>query len=58
MKAISILYGGSLSNEAFEPLFNGKNSITLTLEQARKFSGVQKTVLFSSQGGFSFLDGV
>ena len=58
MKAILILYGGKLSGEAFEPLINGKNSITLTLEQARKFSGVQKTVLLASPGDFSFLNGI
>jgi spiro-SPASM protein len=58
MKAILILYGGNLSGEAFEPLLNGKNSVTLSLEQARKFSGVQKTALLASQGDFYFLDGV
>jgi len=58
MNAISVLFGGNLSDEAFEPLFNGQNSVSLSVEQARKFPGVQKTVLLASDGDFSFLNGV
>jgi spiro-SPASM protein len=58
MNAISVLFGGNLSGEAFEPLFNGKNSVSLSVEQARTFPGVQKTVLLVSNGDFSFLGGV
>jgi spiro-SPASM protein len=58
MKAILILYGGNLSGEAFEPVLNGKNSVELSLEQARKFPGVEKTALLSSRGDFSFLNGI
>jgi spiro-SPASM protein len=58
MNALLILFAGSLSKEAFEPVFDGKNSVALAVEQAKKFSGVGKTVLFASQGDFSFLDGV
>jgi spiro-SPASM protein len=58
MNALLVLYGGHLSGEAFQPVFDGKNSVTLTLEQARKFPGVGKIVLLACQGDFSFLDGV
>ena len=58
MNALLVLYGGRLSGEAFEPVLNGKNSAALSLEQARKFPGVGKTVLLASQGDFSFLSGV
>jgi len=47
-----------LSGEAFEPLLNEKNSFYLSIEQARKFPGVQKTVLLASDGDFYILDGV
>ena len=58
MNALLILYAGSLSGEAFEPLLNGKNSIELAAGQAKKFPAVEKTVLLASGGDFSFLDGV
>jgi len=58
MNTLSILFAGRLSNEALEPIFDGKNSVALTVEQAKKFSGAGKTVLLASQGDFSFLDGV
>jgi hypothetical protein len=58
MNALLILFGGRLSSEAFEPLFDGKNTVALAVEQAKKFPGVGKTVLFASGGDFSFLDGV
>ena len=58
MNAILILFGGHLSDEAFEPVFNGKNSVTLCMEQAKKFPAVRKTVLLASLGDFSFLNEV
>ena len=47
-----------MSAEAFGPVFDGKNSVTLTLEQAHRFPGVGKTALLACQGDFSFLSGV
>jgi len=58
MKALLVLYAGNLSKYAFEPIHNGKNSVSLALEQALKFPGVEKTVLLSSGDDFSFLSGV
>jgi spiro-SPASM protein len=58
MNALLVLYGGHLSDEAFQPVFDGKNSVTLTLEQAHRFPGVGKIALLACQGDFSFLDGV
>jgi spiro-SPASM protein len=59
MNAILILYGGNLSDQAFLPLLNGKNSICLSVEQGQKFEGVTKTALLaSSKGDFSFLNGI
>ncbi|GHV77678.1 spiro-SPASM protein [Spirochaetia bacterium] len=47
MNALAVLYGGSLTRAAFEPLFPGKNALTLALEQARRFPGVTKLVLLA-----------
>jgi spiro-SPASM protein len=58
MNALLALFAGNLSQEAFEPLFNGKNSLSLAVEQAKKFLGAGKTALFVSGGDFSFLENV
>jgi len=58
MNALLVLFAGHLSNEAFQPLFEGKNSVTLAVEQAKKFPGTGKTVLLAQEGDFSFLNGV
>jgi spiro-SPASM protein len=58
MNNILVLYGGNLSCEAFEPLYNGKNSVSLAVEQAKKFPGVKKMILLASQDDFSFLTDV
>jgi len=58
MKAISVLFGGRLSGEAFEPVFNGKNSVSLALEQAKKFPGSEKIILLAPRGDFPFPEGV
>ncbi|MDR1839258.1 MAG: spiro-SPASM protein [Treponema sp.] len=56
MNAILILFGGNLSGEAFEPLLNEKNSFYISLEQAKKFPGVKKTVLLAPSENFNNLD--
>ena len=58
MNALLVLFGGRLTCGAFEPVIDGKNSVSLSLEQAQKFPGVGKTVLLASQRDFSFLNGV
>jgi spiro-SPASM protein len=59
MNALLVLYAfRPVMEEAFEPVFNGKNSIALTVEQAKKFPGVVKTVLLASDGDFTFLNDV
>jgi spiro-SPASM protein len=58
MNTLLVLYGGHLTEKAFEPLFDGKNSVALALEQAQKFPGVRKTALLTSRGDFSFVNGV
>ena len=58
MNALLVLFAGRLTNEAFQPLLNGKNSVSLSVEQANKFPGVGKTVLLAQEGDFSFLNGV
>jgi spiro-SPASM protein len=58
MNAILILFGGNLTDQAFLPLLNGKNSISLAVEQGQKFPGVSKTALLAPDGDFSFLNGV
>jgi spiro-SPASM protein len=58
MNTLAVLFAGHLKEYAFEPLFEGKNSIALSVEQAKKFAGVSKTVLLAPQGDFSFLNDV
>jgi len=58
MNALLVLYGGNISKYAFEPVLNGKNSVDLALERAKKFPGVEKTVLFVSNEDFSSINGV
>jgi len=49
MNALLVLYGGSLSNEAAEILFNGKNSMEMAIERSRQFAYVGKTVLLAAE---------
>jgi len=57
MNAILILYAGNLSKTAFEPLYNGKNSVELAVEQAQKFPTAGKTVILADKkNDFSFLE--
>ncbi|MCL2243192.1 MAG: spiro-SPASM protein [Treponema sp.] len=59
MNALLVLYAGHLSREAFEPVFDGKNSVSLSLEQGKKFPSVGKTVLFTVSGqDFSGFSGI
>ena len=58
MNAILIIYGGNLESQAFEPLYNQENSISLSVKQAQKFPGVNKTVFLFSHGDFHFLNNV
>ena len=57
MNTIAILFAGGLSNEAFAPLLDGKNSVAVTVERVREFPGVSKTVVLADGGDFSFLSG-
>ncbi|MDR2536141.1 MAG: spiro-SPASM protein [Treponema sp.] len=45
MNALSVLYGGSLQEAAYEPIFSGKNALSLALAQAADFPDTHKTVL-------------
>jgi spiro-SPASM protein len=58
MKALLVLFGGNLTEKALEPFHDGKNSVSLAVEQSKKFPGVEKTVLLASGGDFSFLKDV
>ena len=59
MRALSILYGGNLTEKAFLPLIKGKNSVYLAIEQARQFPGTEKTALFvSSDIDISFAEDI
>ena len=48
MKNLLVLYAGNISGQAFDNIFNGKNAFQMTLEQASRFPGVEKTVLITS----------
>ena len=51
MNALLVLFAGSLSPEAAEPLAGGKNSLTLALERARQFPGIGKITLLTGPQG-------
>ncbi|MCL1930378.1 MAG: spiro-SPASM protein, partial [Treponema sp.] len=51
MNALLVLYAGSLSPQAAEPLTGGKNSLTLALERARLFPGTGKIVMLTGTQG-------
>ncbi|MCL2044662.1 MAG: spiro-SPASM protein [Treponema sp.] len=48
MNALLVLYAGNLSEEAFESLVNGKNSLSLAFERSNLFPSVAKTVLLTN----------
>ena len=50
MHALTVLFGGSLSNEAFAPVLMGQSAFSLALKQACAFPGSTKTVLFTGEG--------
>jgi spiro-SPASM protein len=49
MNALMVLYGGGLNQAALEPVFSGKNALTLTLERASRFPGVTKTIFLGRE---------
>jgi spiro-SPASM protein len=50
MKALTVLYGGDLSSRALEPLYAGRNSLSLALERSRNFPGTEKLILLLKDG--------
>jgi spiro-SPASM protein len=50
MNALLILFAGNLSDEAFQPLIEGKSSLELVLQRS-PFPGVGKTVLLAGSRG-------
>ena len=48
MNALLVLYAGDLSEQALEPLVDGKNSLNLALERSSRFPGVGKIVLLTA----------
>ncbi|WP_461256933.1 spiro-SPASM protein [Treponema sp. R80B11-R83G3] len=56
MNSLLILYAGNLSDMAYEPVFEGKNSVIVAVDRAKRFPGVGKTVLFArAKADFSTL---
>jgi spiro-SPASM protein len=49
MNTLAVLYGGSLSETAFENVFSGRNAVELALDRAGSFPGVKKTVLLTEE---------
>ncbi|MDR1058055.1 MAG: spiro-SPASM protein [Treponema sp.] len=52
MRALTVLFGGHLASEAFEPLAGGggKSALALARERAAGFPGTEKTVLLAREG--------
>jgi spiro-SPASM protein len=64
MNALTVLFGGNLSAEAFEPVFGGKSAFSLALERAAAFPDTKKRVLLGKPGtelpagsGYSLITG-
>jgi spiro-SPASM protein len=55
MRSLTVLYGGRLTPEAFEPInageAAGKSAFIMALERAGRFPGTEKTVLLANEGG-------
>ncbi|MDR3138096.1 MAG: spiro-SPASM protein [Treponema sp.] len=47
MNALTVLYGGALSSQAYEKVFSGKNALALALERGAAFPGAGKLVLLT-----------
>ena len=60
MNTLLVLFAGSLSREAVEPLAEGKNSLAFALDRSRLFPGIAKVVLLAETQGrdFSVPEGV
>ncbi|MDR1410574.1 MAG: spiro-SPASM protein [Spirochaetaceae bacterium] len=56
MNAFAVLYGGSLTEYAFERVFDGRCALDLALEQAAAFPGVARTALLAGPLFDSFAD--
>jgi spiro-SPASM protein len=50
MRALTVIFGGALSPQAFEPVFAGKSAFSLALEGARSFPGTEKLLLLGNEG--------
>jgi spiro-SPASM protein len=50
MNILVVLYGGSLSPEAFVPLFSGKTALAMALERASGFPGASALILLGRDG--------
>ena len=50
MHTLTVLFGGSLSKEAFTPVFKGQSTFSLALKNASAFPGSSKTILFTGEG--------
>jgi spiro-SPASM protein len=50
MNALAVLYGGSLSEEAFAPSFSGKTALAMALERAAGFPGASALILLGTEG--------
>ncbi|MDR2398679.1 MAG: spiro-SPASM protein [Spirochaetaceae bacterium] len=47
MNALAVLYGGGLTEAAYEPVFSGKSALALALEQAAAFPDTRKVLLLT-----------
>ncbi|MCL1813510.1 MAG: spiro-SPASM protein [Treponema sp.] len=53
MHALTVLYGGSLVSQAFEPVFKGTSAFSLAIKQSAAFPGSEKIVLLAKDQDFS-----
>ena len=50
MRTLTVLYGGSLVSQAFEPIFKGESAFSLAIKQVLAFPHSEKTVLLANEG--------
>jgi spiro-SPASM protein len=49
MRTLTVLYGGTLAPQAFEPVFMGQSAVSLAIKQAAAFPGSEKIVLLTKE---------
>ncbi|MDR2632982.1 MAG: spiro-SPASM protein [Treponema sp.] len=58
MNALAVLYGGSLTEAAYEQVFSGKSALALAVERAAAFPGTRKILLLTQTRPIRHVEGI